>query len=152
MKHSVTGQSQLCSKSYTVLFTTCLIGRLKFPCPLFVVNILKTQTLASVQDKISIFSLVQGKPEDFDWIYSFSFNKLWYFKNNWLEHLNSAFISIFAFEVCLVKAMVFPVVMYGCESWTVKKAEHRGTDAFELCVGEDSWESPGLQEDPASPF
>ena len=32
----------------------------------------------------------------------------------------------------LVKAMVFPVVMYGCESWTVKKAEHRRTDAFEL--------------------
>ena len=35
-------------------------------------------------------------------------------------------------KVCLVKSMVFPVVMYGCESWTVKKAEHRGTDAFEL--------------------
>ena len=34
-------------------------------------------------------------------------------------------------KVCLVKAMVFPVVMYGCESWTVKKAEHR-IDAFEL--------------------
>ena len=32
----------------------------------------------------------------------------------------------------LVKAMVFPVVMYGCESWTIKKAEHRRTDAFEL--------------------
>ena len=35
-------------------------------------------------------------------------------------------------KVCLVKAMVFPMVMYGCESWTVKKAEHRRTDAFEL--------------------
>ena len=35
-------------------------------------------------------------------------------------------------KVCLVKAMVFPVVMYGCESWTIKKAEHRTTDAFEL--------------------
>ena len=34
--------------------------------------------------------------------------------------------------VCLVKAMVFPVVMYGCESWTIKKAECRRTDAFEL--------------------
>ena len=34
-------------------------------------------------------------------------------------------------EVCLVKDIVFPVVMYGCESWTVKKAEHRRTDAFE---------------------
>ena len=40
----------------------------------------------------------------------------------------------------LVKAMVFPMVMYGCESWTVKKAEGRRIDAFELwcCVGEDS--------------
>ena len=35
-------------------------------------------------------------------------------------------------QVHIVKAMVFPVVMYGCESWTVKKAEHRRTDAFEL--------------------
>ena len=37
-----------------------------------------------------------------------------------------------------VKAMVFLVVMYGCESWTVKKAEHRRIDAFEHGVGEDS--------------
>ena len=36
-------------------------------------------------------------------------------------------------KVCLVKAMIFPVVMYGCESWTVKKAEHQRIDAFELC-------------------
>ena len=35
-------------------------------------------------------------------------------------------------KVCLVKAMVFPVVMYGCESWTVKKAEHRRIDGFDL--------------------
>ena len=41
-------------------------------------------------------------------------------------------------KVHLVKAMVFPVVMYGCQSWTVKKAERRRIDAFELWVGEDS--------------
>ena len=35
-------------------------------------------------------------------------------------------------KVCLVKVTVFPVVMYGCESWTVKKAEHQRTDALEL--------------------
>ena len=35
-------------------------------------------------------------------------------------------------KVLLVKGMVFPVVMYGCESWTVKKTEHRGIDAFEV--------------------
>ena len=39
---------------------------------------------------------------------------------------------ILSTKVCLVKAMVFPVVTYGCESWTVKKAEHRRIDAFEL--------------------
>ena len=41
-------------------------------------------------------------------------------------------------KVRLVKAMVFPVVMYGCESWTVKKAECRRIDAFNCGVGEDS--------------
>ena len=35
-------------------------------------------------------------------------------------------------HVCLVKATVFPVVMYGCESWTINKAEHQRTDAFQL--------------------
>ena len=35
-------------------------------------------------------------------------------------------------KICLVKAMVFPVVMYGCESWTIKKAEGQRIDAFEL--------------------
>ena len=45
-------------------------------------------------------------------------------------------------KVCLVKAMVFPVVMYGCESWTVKKAECRRIDAFELWCWEKTLESP----------
>ena len=40
-------------------------------------------------------------------------------------------------KVCIIKAMVFPVVMYGCEIWTIKKAEHQRIDAFKL-VGEDS--------------
>ena len=40
-------------------------------------------------------------------------------------------------KVHLVKAVVFPVVTYGCEGWTVKKAKHRRIDAFELGVGED---------------
>ena len=49
----------------------------------------------------------------------------------------------------LVKAMFFfPVVMYGCESWTIKKAKHQGIDAFNCDVGEDSWKSLGLQGDP----
>ena len=41
-------------------------------------------------------------------------------------------------KVHLVKAMVFPVVMYGCESWTIKKAECQRIDAFNCGVGEDS--------------
>ena len=52
-----------------------------------------------------------------------------------MTNLDSIFKSrgiTFPTKVCLVKAMVFPVVMYGCESWTVKKAECRRIDAFEL--------------------
>ena len=45
-------------------------------------------------------------------------------------------------KVHLVKAMVFPVVMYGCESWTIKEAEHKRIDAFELLVLEKTLEIP----------
>ena len=63
-------------------------------------------------------------------------------------------------KVCLVKAMVFPVVMYGCESWTRKKAEHQRIDTFELWCWrrllrvpykKKKKESLGLQGDPTSP-
>ena len=54
-------------------------------------------------------------------------------------------------KVCLVKAMVFPVVMYGCESWTGKKAEHQRINAFELWCWRRPSESLGLQGDPTSP-
>ena len=53
-------------------------------------------------------------------------------------------------KVHLVKAMAFPVVMYGCESWTIKKAECQRIDAFELRFGEDSSESLGQQGHQAS--
>ena len=54
-------------------------------------------------------------------------------------------------KVHLVKAMVFPVVMYGCESWTIKKAERRRMMLLNCGVGGDSGESLGLQGDPTSP-
>ena len=54
-------------------------------------------------------------------------------------------------KVHLVKAMVFPVVMYGYESWTVKKAEREELMLLNCGVGEHSGESLGLQEDPTSP-
>ena len=41
-------------------------------------------------------------------------------------------------KVCIVKAIFFPVVVYGCESWTIKKADCQRIDAFELWFGEDS--------------
>ena len=50
-------------------------------------------------------------------------------------------------KVLLIKAMVFPVVMYGCECWTIKKAEHWRIDVLNCGIGEDSWESVGLQGD-----
>ena len=73
-----------------------------------------------------------------------------------LKSRDITFITIITFitlptKVHLVKAMVFPVVMYECESWTINKAEHWRTDAFEPGIGEDSWEFLGLQGDPASP-
>ena len=49
-----------------------------------------------------------------------------------MTNLDSIFNITLPTKVCLVKAMVFPAVMYGCESWTVKKAECQRIDAFEL--------------------
>ena len=58
-------------------------------------------------------------------------------------------------KIHLVKATVFPVVMYGCENWTIKKAEHQRIDVFELWCWRlnttESGESLGLQGDPTSP-
>ena len=54
-------------------------------------------------------------------------------------------------NVRLVKAMVFPVVMYGCESWTMKKAEHRRIDTFEVWCWRRLLKVLGLQGDPTSP-
>ena len=53
-------------------------------------------------------------------------------------------------NVHIVKAMVFPVVLYGCESWTIKKAEHRRIDAFELWCWRRLLRVPGLQGDHAN--
>ena len=55
-------------------------------------------------------------------------------------------------KVLLVKAIVFPVVMYGCESWTIKKLSTKELMLLNCGVEEDSWESLGLQGDTISPF
>ena len=69
-----------------------------------------------------------------------------------MTHLDSILKSeILPTKVHLVKAVFFPVVMYGCESWTVKKAEHRRMMLLNCGVGKDCWESLGLQGVPTSP-
>ena len=55
-------------------------------------------------------------------------------------------------KVCIVKAMVFPVVMHRCESWTIKKAEHLELMVSSWDAEEDSWESLGLKGDQTSQF
>ena len=52
--------------------------------------------------------------------------------------------------LCILKAMVFPVVMFRCESWSIKKAESPKIDAFNCGAGEDSWEPLGHQRDQTS--
>ena len=59
-----------------------------------------------------------------------------------LDSILKSWHIIFLTNVCLVKAMAFPVVMYGCESWTIKKAEHQRIDAFELWYWRRLFESP----------
>ena len=68
-----------------------------------------------------------------------------------LSHASS-FKDLNFIKVRLVKAMVFPVVMYGCESWTVKKAEHRRIDAFELWCWRRLLTVPWTAGYPTSPF
>ena len=70
-------------------------------------------------------------------------------KTNLNSMLKSRDITL-STKVRLVKATAFPVVMYGCESWTIKKAEHQRLILLNCGVEEDSWESLGLQGDPTS--
>ena len=73
---------------------------------------------------------------------------------NVMTHLDSILKSsdiTLPTKVRLVKAMVFPVVMYGCESWTIKKAECQRIDAFELWCWRRLLRVLGLQGDPTSP-
>ena len=70
-----------------------------------------------------------------------------------MTNLDSIFKSIditLPTEVLLVKAMIFPVVMYGCESWTIKKAECQRIDAFELWCWRRLLRNLGQQGDPTS--
>ena len=70
---------------------------------------------------------------------------------DWDRALKNRDISLLT-KVCIVRAMVFPVVMYTCESWTIKKAEHWRIDAFELWCWRRLLRVPWTKGDPTSPF
>ena len=59
-----------------------------------------------------------------------------------LDHIFKSRDITLPTKVQTVKAMIFPVIMYGCESWKIKKAEHQRTDAFELWCWRKTLESP----------
>ena len=71
----------------------------------------------------------------------------------WCQNLDSVLKSrhiTLPTKVRIVKGMVFLVVTYSCESWTIKKAERQRTDALDCVAGEDSWKSLGKQGDQTS--
>ena len=69
---------------------------------------------------------------------------------DWLSMLPLEYITL-PTKVHLVKDMVFPVVMYECESWTIKKAEHQRIDVFELWCWRSLLRVPWTARDPTSP-
>ena len=102
------------------------------------------ETMETVRDLIFLGSKITA-----DGDCSHEIKRCLAFRRKAMINLDSVIKSrdiIWLTKVWLVKAMVFPVVMYGCESWTIKKnSEHWRTDAFE-----DSWESLGQQGDQTS--
>ena len=128
------------------------------------VNIQKTKIMASgpitswqtdgeTVETVSDFNFL-GSKITADGDCSHEIKRLLLLERKVITNLDSIFKSrdiILPTKVCLVKAMVFLVVMYGCENWTVKKAERQRIDAFELWCWRDSCGSFGLQGDPTSP-
>ena len=101
------------------------------------------ETMETVKDLIFLGSKITWKvtasmKSEHPW---FLEEKIWQSR----QHVKSRAITL-PTQVHLVRAMVFPVVTYGCESWTIKKAECRRIDAFKLWCWEDSWESFGQQD------
>ena len=72
------------------------------------------------------------------------------FSNDQRRHHIKRQRHYFAYQDPSSQSYVFPVVMYGCEGWTIKKAEHQRIDAFELSCWKESYESFGLQRDQTS--
>ena len=124
-------------------------------------NIQKTKIMAS--SPITSW-LIDGETVESDWLYSSGLqNHCRWWLQPWVKlllgrkvmtNLDSILKSrdiTFTAKVHLLKAVVFPVVMYVCESWTIKKLITKELILLNCGAGEDSWESLGLQGDPASP-
>ena len=113
---------------------------------LFKLNIKKTKIMTSspitswqIDEEtmeIGKDSILGGSKVSTDGDYSHEIKRCLFFRRKALTNLDSILKSrdiTLPTKVCLVKAMDFPVVMYGCESWTIKKTECQRTDASELC-------------------
>ena len=97
-------------------------------------NPLQYYCLENPMDRGAWQATVHGVSKSWTQLCNFTFTSLTPWKESYdqpRQHIKSRDITL-PKKVRLVKVMVFPVVMYGCESWTVKKAEHRRIDAFEL--------------------
>ena len=87
------------------------------------------ETMETVTDFISLGSKITA---DGNCSHEIKILVLWKKAKTNLDSILKSRDFILLTKVCPVKTMVFPVVMYGCESWTIKKAEHRRMDGFEL--------------------
>ena len=111
-----------------------------FPCPLFSLAATASWSLDSDRSRWVVVPCVAGGP-----CFSEQLNIRYFSEHLSLMKFQNRFEG-WPTKVRLVKAMVFPVVVYGCESWTVKKAERQRTDALECGAEEDSPEFLGLQD------
>ena len=113
----------------------------------FILRLAKVLSILFIYSKSQVFVLMHFF-SNFTVIYI-----IYFCSSKDMTNLNSMFKSgdiTLPTKVHLVKAMVFPVVVYECESWIVKKAERRSIDAFELWCWRRLLRVPGLQGDPTS--
>ena len=107
------------------------------------------ETMETVTEFISLGSNITA-----DGDYSHEIKRSLFLRRKTMTYLNSILKSrdvTLPSKVCVVKAMVFPVVMCGCESWTIKKTEHRRIDAFELWCWRRLLGVPWTAREPTSP-
>ena len=100
-------------------------------------NPLLYSCLENPKDRGAWWATVHGVAKRYNWATSLSLS------DSVLKSKDTTLLT----KVCIVKAMVFPVVMYGCESWIIKKAEHWRIGPSNCGAGEDPWESLGQQGD-----